>query len=54
MDFVTIRKSRLTCLPETPMRYLIVRTDVRAVAHDELTSAWANGARVRDERTTPE
>ena len=36
------------------MRYQIVRTDVRAVAHDELTSAWANGARVRDERTTPE
>lgn len=36
------------------MRYLIVRTDVRAVAPDELASAWASGLRVRDERTAPE
>jgi hypothetical protein len=39
---------------DTPMRYLIVRTDVRAVAPDELAFAWASGARIRDERTAPE
>ncbi len=36
------------------MPYLIVRTDVRAVDHDEVETAWAEGARVRDEPTTPE
>jgi hypothetical protein len=36
------------------MRYLIVRTDVRTLDPDEITAAWAEGARIRDERTTPE
>lgn len=36
------------------MRYLIVRTDVRTVAPDEMASAFAHGQRVRDERTAPE
>lgn len=36
------------------MRYLIVKTEVRTVAPEELASAWAQGCRVRDERTTPE
>jgi hypothetical protein len=36
------------------MRYLIVRTDVRAVGPDELVAAWSEGARIRDERTDPE
>lgn len=36
------------------MRYLIVKTEVRAVAPEELASAWAQGYRVRDERTAPE
>ncbi|HET8657920.1 MAG TPA: hypothetical protein VFM55_02865 [Micromonosporaceae bacterium] len=36
------------------MRYLIVRTDVRPFAADELESAWQCGLQVRDERTTPE
>jgi hypothetical protein len=36
------------------MRFLIVRTDVRTVAPDEATATWADGGRVRDERTTPE
>lgn len=36
------------------MRYLIVKTDVRTVAPDELALAWANGHRVRDERIAPE
>lgn len=36
------------------MRYLIVKTDVRNVAPDELASAWAKGYRVRDERMAPE
>jgi hypothetical protein len=36
------------------MRYLIVRTDVRSVAPDELASAWAHGDVVRDERVAPE
>lgn len=36
------------------MRYLIVKTEIRAVAPDELTAAWENGYRIRDERTAPE
>jgi hypothetical protein len=36
------------------MRYLIVRTDVRTVDPDEITAAWADGNRIRDERTIPE
>ncbi|MBX6358405.1 MAG: hypothetical protein IRZ05_21450 [Micromonosporaceae bacterium] len=36
------------------MRYLIVRTDVRAVGPDEVVAAWSEGARIRDERTDPE
>jgi hypothetical protein len=36
------------------MRYLIVRTDVRCVAPDELTTAWTNGFMLRDERVAPE
>lgn len=36
------------------MRYLIVRTDVRCVAPDELTTAWTNGLMLRDERVAPE
>ncbi|HET6214807.1 MAG TPA: hypothetical protein VFE14_18210 [Micromonosporaceae bacterium] len=36
------------------MRYLIVRTDVRTVAPDEVVSAWAHGQLIRDERTAPE
>lgn len=36
------------------MRYLIVKTDIRSVAPDELTIAWSHGHRIRDERKTPE
>jgi hypothetical protein len=36
------------------MRYLIVRTDIRAVGPDEVVAAWAEGVRIRDERTAPE
>lgn len=36
------------------MRYLIVRTEVRAVASDELATAWSRGRWVRDERERPE
>lgn len=36
------------------MRYLIVRTEVRAVGPDEVVAAWAEGVRIRDERTDPE
>jgi hypothetical protein len=36
------------------MRYLIVRTEVRSVGPDEVVAAWADGARIRDERTDPE
>ncbi|MFV2088216.1 hypothetical protein [Micromonospora sp. LOL_021] len=36
------------------MRYLIVRTEIRAVAHDELIAAVRTGQRIRDERTAPE
>jgi hypothetical protein len=36
------------------MRFLIVRTDIRAAADDELAAALADGRRLRDEPTTPE
>jgi hypothetical protein len=36
------------------MRYVIVRTDVRAVDADQVVAAWAEGVRLRDERTSPE
>jgi hypothetical protein len=41
-------------MEETLMRYLIVRTEVRAVGPDEVVAAWAGGARIRDEQTDPE
>jgi hypothetical protein len=36
------------------MRYLIIRTDVRAVALDDVAVAWSHGQPVRDERVQPE
>ncbi|MEH0843917.1 hypothetical protein V6U81_16155 [Micromonospora sp. CPCC 205711] len=36
------------------MRFLIVRTDIRAAADNDILTAWAGGGRLRDERTTPE
>ncbi|NYT92916.1 hypothetical protein [Salinispora sp. H7-4] len=36
------------------MRFLIVRTDVRAAADVDLTTAWAGGGRLRDETVAPE
>lgn len=36
------------------MRFLIVRTEIRAAADDELAAAWAQGERLRDEQTSPE
>jgi hypothetical protein len=36
------------------MRFLIVRTDIRAIGPEELSSVWERGGRLRDERTTPE
>ncbi|MDG4806066.1 hypothetical protein O7634_04780 [Micromonospora sp. WMMD1120] len=36
------------------MRFLIVRTDIRAVADRDIAAAWADGHRLRDETTTPE
>ena len=36
------------------MRFLIVRTDIRAAADEDLAAAWANGGCLRDERTAPE
>ena len=36
------------------MRFLIVRTEVRRCAPDQVVQAWADGHRVRDERTSPE
>ncbi|MEK8109437.1 hypothetical protein NKG94_42240 [Micromonospora sp. M12] len=36
------------------MRFLIVRTDIRAVADGDIVAAWADGHRLRDETTTPE
>jgi hypothetical protein len=36
------------------MRFLIVRTDIRAAADIDIATAWADGGRLRDETTTPE
>ncbi|TNH28452.1 hypothetical protein FHG89_15155 [Micromonospora orduensis] len=36
------------------MRFLIVRTDIRAVADGDIAAAWADGHRLRDETTQPE
>ncbi|PZW01899.1 hypothetical protein SAMN05443287_103269 [Micromonospora phaseoli] len=36
------------------MRFLIVRTDIRAAAETDITAAWAGGRRLRDETTRPE
>ncbi|SDX97796.1 hypothetical protein SAMN05444365_101269 [Micromonospora pattaloongensis] len=36
------------------MRFLIVRTDIRAVPTDQLAAAWADGEPVRDEQVAPE
>ena len=36
------------------MRFLIVRTDIRAVVDTDITAAWAGGHRLRDETTRPE
>lgn len=36
------------------MRFLIVRTDVRAAAYDDVAAAIASGCRIRDEKVAPE
>ena len=36
------------------MRFLIVRTDIRAAADEDLAAAWANGGCLRNEQTAPE
>ncbi|MBM0227769.1 MULTISPECIES: hypothetical protein [Micromonospora] len=36
------------------MRFLIVRTDIRTAADNDIAAAWAGGGRLRDETTTPE
>jgi hypothetical protein len=36
------------------MRFLIVRTDIRAAADADLAAVWACGGRLRDEPTAPE
>ncbi|GIJ26048.1 hypothetical protein Vqi01_12100 [Micromonospora qiuiae] len=36
------------------MRFLIVRTAIRAAADTDITAAWAGGRRLRDETTRPE
>jgi hypothetical protein len=36
------------------MRFLIVRTDIRAAEADEVAAAWAAGGRLRDEEADPE
>ncbi len=36
------------------MRFLIVRTDIRTAADNDLADAWAHGERLRDEQTAPE
>lgn len=36
------------------MRFLIVRTDIRAAADDDLAAAFEGGRRLRDEQTSPE
>ena len=36
------------------MRFLIVRTDIRTLADDDLAAAWADGGSPRDEKSAPE
>ncbi|MEV0805897.1 hypothetical protein [Micromonospora sp. NPDC050200] len=36
------------------MRFLIVRTDIRTAADNDIAAAWAGGGLLRDETTTPE
>ncbi|MEU4479853.1 hypothetical protein AB0F68_17615 [Micromonospora sp. NPDC023966] len=36
------------------MRFLIVRTEIRAAADTDIAAAWAGGGRLRDETSTPE
>ncbi|TDC49230.1 hypothetical protein E1258_27325 [Micromonospora sp. KC207] len=36
------------------MRFLIVRTEIRAAADVDIAIAWATGGRVRDETVSPE
>ncbi|WP_446211270.1 hypothetical protein [Micromonospora sp. IBSANI012] len=36
------------------MRFLIVRTDIRTAADNDIAAAWAGGALLRDETTAPE
>ncbi|GGM45018.1 hypothetical protein GCM10011608_32170 [Micromonospora sonchi] len=36
------------------MRFLIVRTAIRAAADTDITAAWARGRRLRDETARPE
>ncbi|MFR9776708.1 hypothetical protein ACL02O_11705 [Micromonospora sp. MS34] len=36
------------------MRFLIVRTEIRAVAETDIAAAWTGGGRLRDETTAPE
>jgi hypothetical protein len=47
-------RSSVAVHPETLMRFLIVRTDIRTVADGDIAAAWADGHRLRDETTTPE
>jgi hypothetical protein len=36
------------------MRFMIVRTDIRHTAPDEVSEAFSHGYRLRDERMSPE
>ncbi|MEH0827317.1 MULTISPECIES: hypothetical protein [unclassified Micromonospora] len=36
------------------MRFLIVRTDIRTAADNDIAAAWADGGLLRDETTAPE
>ncbi|MFK3982990.1 hypothetical protein ACI2K4_21760 [Micromonospora sp. NPDC050397] len=36
------------------MRFLIVRTDIRTAADDDLAAIWADGGCLRNEQTAPE
>ncbi|NES28672.1 hypothetical protein GCE86_21080 [Micromonospora terminaliae] len=36
------------------MRFLIVRTEIRAAAESDIAAAWAGGGRLRDETSLPE
>ncbi|MBQ1025608.1 hypothetical protein [Micromonospora sp. C95] len=36
------------------MRFLIVRTEIRTAADADITAAWAEGQRLRDETARPE